>query len=234
MADDIQDIETWLDQFKHPKALIGRVAKRFLLHRADIEQDFDTMEDDWKNQMYLQSGEAMADLIVSAIGPVEATDDDYELDLKAVPDFLAGFMFQVTGDNKMTEIEQCYQNGDKLVVDAQSVLSDIAHGHFISGIQDIGQIVWDMPDAFSKCTGMDDDVAELKAWGAEFTDVAHLTKSVAKNWLLHGTKVKEDIAQEQADWSDSKYFDAGKDTAAAIEILVPLPKTDGEILFPVM
>ena len=76
MADDIQDIETWLDQFKHPKALIGRIAKRFLLHRADIEQDFDTMEDDWKNQMYLQSGEAMADLIVSAIGPVEATDDD--------------------------------------------------------------------------------------------------------------------------------------------------------------
>ena len=119
MTDDIAALNTWLVQFKDPKALIAHVTKRFLLHRADIEQDFQTMKTDWQNKMYVQSGEAMADLVVSAIGPVEDSEpEDIELDIKAIPDFVAGFIFELTGDNKLTEIEQCYQGGDQVVIDA--------------------------------------------------------------------------------------------------------------------
>ena len=68
---------------------------------------------------------------------------------------------------------------------------------------------------------MQDDITKIEAWASEFKDVGHITKEAAKNWLLHGKKIKEDIAQEKSDWSADKYFDAGKDTAAAIELLVP-------------
>lgn len=69
------------------------------------------MKSDWASKMYVASGEAMADLVVSAIGPVDATED-IGIDAVAIPDFIAGFMFQLTGDNDMTEIEACYQGGD--------------------------------------------------------------------------------------------------------------------------
>ena len=115
-------------------------------------------------------------------------------DLMAVPDFVAGFMFQLTGDNNMTEIEACYSGGDQIVLDAQAALSDIKSGHFIKGAQDFGKIVWDLPDALADCKGMDDDVAALEAYAESFKDVGHITKEVARNWLLHGTKVKADIS----------------------------------------
>jgi len=68
---------------------------------------------------------------------------------------------------------------------------------------------------------MDDDMAKIEDWAQVFTEPATLAKKVSKNWLLHGVQVKEDIAEEQADWSSGAYFNAGKDAAAAIELLVP-------------
>ena len=50
-------------------------------------------------------------------------------------------------------------------------------------------------------------------------------EKVSKNWLLHGTKVKADIASEETDWSSANYFKAGKDTAAAVDLLVPFKST---------
>ena len=61
-----------------------------------------------------------------------------ELDPLAVPDFIAGFMFGLTGDNHLAEIEKCYSGGDVLVTDAQAVLADIKAGHFIQGASDFG------------------------------------------------------------------------------------------------
>merc|ERR1712228_108513 len=116
--------------------------------------------------MYVASGEAMADLLASAIGPVEAEEVEYDFDAVTIPDFLAGFMFQITGDNKMTEIEACYQGGDEIVVDAEAAPNDIKGGQYIAGVKAIGKIVGEVPDALSTCEGMQDDIAKLEAYAA--------------------------------------------------------------------
>lgn len=225
MSSDIQNLDAWLAQFKDPKKLAAHVAKRFLLHKGDIEQDFKTMKADWGAKMYVQSGEAAADLVVSAIGPVNDSED-LSLDLLAIPDFVAGFIFQLTGDNHLEEIETCYQGGDQVVIDAEAALSDIKAGDVIKGAKAIGKVVGEFPDALSTCEGMGDDIAEIEAWAAGFKDIGHVAAEVTKNYLLHGKKVKADIAQEKTDWAADKYFDAGKDTAAAIDLLVPFQPAD--------
>jgi len=73
---------------------------------------------------------------------------------------------------------------------------------------------------------MGDDLAEIKAWAEVFEHPTTLAKKVSKNWLLHKKHVKADIAQEEADWASADYFDAGKDTAFAIDVLVPFSKTE--------
>ena len=40
------------------------------------------------------------------------------IDLMAVPDFIAGFIYGFTGENHLIEIEQCYQSGSGIVDDA--------------------------------------------------------------------------------------------------------------------
>jgi len=73
------------------------------------------------------------------------------LDVMAIPDFIAGFMFGFTGENHLAEIEQCYSGGEGLLNDVQSALSDIKAGSFVKGIEDIGMVINDFPDALANC-----------------------------------------------------------------------------------
>lgn len=57
-----------------------------------------------------------------ATAAVVATASAVELDVMAVPDFIAGFIFGLTGDNKLTEIEQCYSGGQGIVTEAGDAL----------------------------------------------------------------------------------------------------------------
>ena len=59
-------------------------------------------------------------------------------DAMAVPDFVAGFMYGMTGDNHLTEIEACYQGGSQVVTDVQTALGDFTSGGFFKGIKDAG------------------------------------------------------------------------------------------------
>lgn len=221
MQPDIQAFEKWAEVFKNPKKLIKKISKAMVMHKADIDQDIEEMETDWKTGDYYLSGESLADLITVAIGPVE-DGEDVDIDAKAIPDFVAGFIYQLTGDNKMTEIEQCWTGGEGMVEDAEAALADIKAGHYIKGAQDIYKVVQEFSPALANCKNMGDDIAKIEAWAEVFTHPGTLTKELSKNWLLHHKKVKADIAQEKTDWSAKKYFDAGKDTGAAIEILVPM------------
>ena len=38
-------------------------------------------------------------------------EEAYRMDAMAVPDFVAGFVYGMTGDNQLTEIEACYEGG---------------------------------------------------------------------------------------------------------------------------
>jgi len=141
-------------------------------------------------------------------------------DAVSVPDFVAGFIFGMTGDNHLAEIEACYQGGDKIVADSQIAIADFQKHNWLSGIKDAG-VVWnEVGSAMTTCKGMTDDVAAIEAWAKIFTEPATLSKTVAKNWLFHGSKIRADITQEETDWTAKSYFNAGKDTASALTLAV--------------
>lgn len=159
-------------------------------------------------------------------------------DVMAVPDFVAGFMYALTGDNNLTEIEACFQGGEQIVTDAQTAIADFEAGNYFKGIKDAGTAWNEVGSAMTTCQGMDDDIAAIEAWAQIFTEPATLSKTVAKHWLFHGDEIKADLAKEQADWSAGNYFDAGKDTADALVLAVgPVPTAsanmplDAPILF---
>ena len=161
-----------------------------------------------------------------ATAAIVATSSAYTLDVKAVPDWVAGFIYGLTGDNNLDEIEKCFTGGQTLVTDAEAALADIKSGKFLDGVKDVGKIINDLPDSLDNCKGknLNDDITAIEDWAKVSTDPATLAKKVSKNWLLHGTEVKKDIADEEADWSSGAYFNAGKDAAAAIDRLVPFSK----------
>ena len=141
-------------------------------------------------------------------------------DAVSVPEFIAGFMFGMTGDNNLAEIEACYQGGEQIVTDSQKAIADFKSGSYFTAIKDAGTVWTEVHGAMSTCTGMSDDVAEIEAWAQIFTHPTTLAATVAKNWLFHGSKIRADITKEESDWSSKDYFSAGKDVADALTLAV--------------
>ena len=141
-------------------------------------------------------------------------------DAMAVPDFVAGFIYGMTGDNHLSEIEACYQGGEKIVTDSEAAIADFKAGDWFKGIKDAGTVWNEVGSAMTTCQGMDDDIAAIEAWATIFTNPTELAKTVSKHWLFHGSEIKADIAKEESDWSAGSYFDAGKDTADALTLAV--------------
>lgn len=147
--------------------------------------------------------------------------------LNMVPDFTAGLIYGFTGSNHLDELHTCMKDIDPLIVDAQRALEDIKSGKVIAGIKDIGDIIFLLPDAVSGCTdpGIFVDIHTIEDWAVIFKQPLKLSKTVGKNWLMHGTEIKKTITEEEADWAAKKFFDAGVATASVLAALVGPIKT---------
>lgn len=74
----------------------------------------------------------------------------------------------------------------------------------------------ELPKTLDSCQNMDGDLAAIQSWATIFTQPEVLAKTLSKNWLLHRRTIKDDLANEQADWAAGNYFQAGVDTAIAL------------------
>ena len=72
--------------------------------------------------------------LTEAVGPIQSSNEAENLDLMKIPDFVAGFVYGLTGDMKLTEIEACYQGGEKLEIYIQNFMADIKKFHMIKAI----------------------------------------------------------------------------------------------------
>ena len=53
---------------------------------------------------------------------------NYDLPVMAIPDFIGGFVYGLTGDNQLTEIEDCFAGGKLMEQEIVTGINDIKHG----------------------------------------------------------------------------------------------------------
>ena len=119
MDDDIAAIESWATIFESKTKLVATVSKNFLLHKKAIKADIADAKAAWALHEYFSAGVTCADISDKAIGPItphyptmyEANDMNEAVanfNAMSIPDFIAGFIYGMTGDNDLQEIEACY------------------------------------------------------------------------------------------------------------------------------
>ena len=152
MTDDLSAIESWATIFTNPSSLAATVSKHYLRHRGAITADIAALEADWANDLFFRSGADLADLLTLAVGPIESSANGLDLPpAEAVPDFTAGLIFGFTGNDHREELEGCMTDIEPLVDDAEQALVDIKNLNLIHGVQDLGDIIWMLPDAVQSC-----------------------------------------------------------------------------------
>ena len=78
MEEDIEALEHWAAVFKEPKHLAEIIAKHLIFGRATVKKDIEAIKSDWDGKLYFAAGEALADLITVAIGPVTTSGKETE------------------------------------------------------------------------------------------------------------------------------------------------------------
>ena len=95
----------------------------------------------------------------------------------AIPDFVAGFMYKMTGTNHLEEIEKCFEGGELMAEEIETGIADIKKGGTDNDIQAALQFalaIVQIPQALSTCEGMTDDLTAIKEWLSVFENPTEL------------------------------------------------------------
>ena len=141
----------------------------------------------------------------------------------AAADFVAGFIYGMTGDNDLTEIEACFQGGELMYDEIDRALYDIEMGGWDYDVQaalEFALVGLQVPQAISTCKNMDEDIAAIESWATIFLHPTQLAATVSKHWLFHKNEIKADIAAMESDWATGQYFNAGVDLADTLTLAV--------------
>jgi len=117
-----------------------------------------------------------------------------------LPKFLGGFVWGMTGENHLEEIEACYEGTDMMWHEINFAIQEFQKNttdDLIQGILEIGIIGLQIPQTLKKCKNMGDDIDAIKEWASIFSDPLHLSERISKNVALHRKHVQADIAEMQ-------------------------------------
>ena len=138
-------------------------------------------------------------------------------------DFLAGFVFGMTAENHLTEIERCMTGGELILSEVEKGIADIKAGGWENDAKaalEFGLVVTQVPQALSMCENMDDDLQAIKDWGQIFLNPAELAATVTKHYIFNKREIKSDIGALESDWNNGLFFKAGVDLADLMTLAV--------------
>ena len=93
----------------------------------------------------------------------------YGLEAMAIPDYVAGFIYGMSGDNHLEEIEGCYHGGSSVVSDAQNALKLLEEGSYTKSAAGFYHVFNEFGDALTSCQNMSDDLAAIQSWATIFS-----------------------------------------------------------------
>lgn len=228
MGADIKTIESWASILLRPEELGETITYNYLENRQAINAQIKKEETDWAAASYFDAGEDFADIAVSLIGPaptevVEIVDYSLEVDVHMINHLLAGFIYGMTTQNHLTEIEACYAGGAEMDQEIKKAVVDFKAGgwdNIVQGCLEILLVGFQIPQELNTCKSMGDDISAIESWATAFTNKSKLISTVTKHFLMHKKQVTADIAELKADYAAEEYFKAGEEVATLASILI--------------
>ena len=148
---------------------------------------------------------------------------NYTMNLEGTEEFIAGMIYGMIQKDDLPEIQTCLANASSLEAEITNAIADISKGDFqdiLKAVQEIGQIIKELPQDLDNCKDIDGDLKKIEAWAAIFTNPVELTKQLTKNLLANWKKVSADVTQVETDFNDSKFYEAGEDVADVLILSV--------------
>jgi len=222
VSTDLSAVIAWAQIFKDTTKLKATIEKNLLVHHKAILADVASVEADYTGGKYFDAGKAAADALILAVGPVHPAKSVAlpPITPKAVAGVIAGLLDGFVEENKLTEIEACYDGGKPLEADLAKALADAKAKNIPAAIEDLMAVAAAFPAELANCKAVSTDLSAVIAWAQIFKDTTKLKATVEKNLLVHHKAILADVASIEADYTGGKYMDAGKAAADALILAV--------------
>ena len=169
-------------------------------------------------------------VLSTAIASILATK--YEIDAAGIEAFVGGFVFGLIQKDDLPEIQKCLKNASSLEAEVTNAISDLSKGDvadIIKAVEEMGQIVKELPADLADCQGMTDDIAKIENWAKIFAHPTTLIETITKNLLANWSTIFGDVSKVESDWTAASYYNAGDDVADILVLTVGKPTETAEI-----
>lgn len=155
--------------------------------------------------------------------PLPNYSDAENIDVSMINHILAGFIYGMTTQNHLTEIESCYTGSVEMEQELMTAIGDFKAGgwnYITQGVLELLLVGLQMPQELNTCENMQDDLSAIASWADVFTSKTKLISTVTKHYLLHKRAVTTDIATLKSDYATGAYFLVGQDLATLSNVLL--------------
>ena len=132
-----------------------------------------------------------------------------------VTELVEGILIGALEKQKVDDVDACLQDINPLVTTMTAAVKDFEDGGFskiCKGIDELGHFISDVATAMENCEAIatGDDVTKLKSMADVFLHPKKLVWDSAKNVLLNGVSIYDDIKAADSDLDAGNYEEAGK------------------------
>lgn len=228
---DIKKVESWASIFERPEELGENVTFNYLMHKKMVKEEIAKEEADWASKSFFDAGKDIADLSV-LLTAAPATQQEVavvpeNIDVHMVNYVLAGFIYGMTEENHLTEIEACYGGSKDITREITTAISEFKAGgwnNITQGVLNVLLAALQIPQELSACK-LGDDITAIEEWAQVFTNKTKLISTVSKHYLFHKSEVQADLTKLEADYAAAEFFHTGEDIADLMTVLVgPIKK----------
>jgi hypothetical protein len=238
MGDDIAAIESWASIFTNPAELAATLSKHYILHKKEINADISAVTTEWDAQEYFKTGEAIAQLMTDAIGPIKVSEsNDVPLLPNMIPDMIGGWIYAQSGDSfapysdqasYLAYWESCYQPDPSVNATIQEGMNLIDAGgsdNIKAGTELILSQFPAVHVGLNNCTtytaGLDRAFSYFNYYKTLNPDV-RFTMEI-RNFKNNYTRCMDLLNAIYAEFPENDFFDVGANAERFMNTLVPIP-----------
>ena len=144
---------------------------------------------------------------------------DYQITVLQGEEFIAGLIYGLIGKDDLPELQKCLKDSEKLDQEISEAIADFSKGDFqdvLKGVEVIGEIIKELPQDLQDCGDIQDDVAKIEQWAAQFANPITLVTKLTTNLLKNWSQVAQEVNKTETDFKDSDFYDAGDDVAEIV------------------
>ena len=150
----------------------------------------------------------------------------------SVPNYIAGFLYGLTGDLELVTIQDCYSESKGLISWIDKFIYDIKNKNLIGAHRAFKKFRKNLDDTVESCQGFKDDLQLFGDWWELWAEPKELIQTAEINMIRNRKDIMRDVEDYKSDINAGKYFDAGNELAdISVAILGPAPHVHPDAIF---